>query len=104
MRLNGKAAIMAHLGKRAHNTRGWYEVRAQYGHLIYCKSPNGKMNRGYWALSHELDEWDKQRCPSVLDVDLAKLAKEETTWEQRTSYATASLKKRIAMERELVPV
>lgn len=103
MRLNGKAAIMAHLGKAETNRCAWVAIMSAYGHVIYTRSPNGKRNRGYWALSEEIDAWDKERCPTLVDVAMGSIKQEESTWRERISVASVLLKERKARERELVP-
>lgn len=102
MRLNGKAAIMAHLGKAETNRCAWVAIMSAYGHVIYTRSPNGKRNRGYWALSEEIDAWDKERCPTLVEVALGSIKQEVATWEERTSAASVMLKARKMKERELV--
>lgn len=104
MRLNGKAAIMAHLGRAETNRRAWIAILHAYAHVIYTRSPNGKRNRGYWALSEEIDAWDKERCPTVMEVGMQTVEQAESAWRERTSVASAMLKERKEKAKELVAV
>lgn len=57
MRLNRKRDILAYLGKSRSNSRTRTLVKLRYGTAIYRLSRTSA-NRGYWALSEELDAID----------------------------------------------
>ena len=56
MRLNGRKAILEHLGYSPRNHRAWPKVRAVYGHLIH-QLPD----KSVWAEASDLDAWDRTR-------------------------------------------
>jgi len=87
MRLNGKKAIMQYLGKCEANRRAWQGICLRYGHLIRMVSPHGRKNRGYWALSEEIDTHDRTTCPTVLDVELEMLQEASSTWAESVYLA-----------------
>jgi hypothetical protein len=88
MRLNGKRAILHYLGKAPSNARAWTLSRLRYRTAIYRISRTSA-NRGYWAISGELDAVDRQNGASVAGCDAAKLLQDATT--ERRSQAVGLL-------------
>jgi hypothetical protein len=100
MRLNGKAAIMAHVGSMTPvNWRAWTMIKLRYGRVIYCKRACGKLPR-YWALSEEMDAIDREQSVSIYDREYASLVAASDTTKHPMAFA-----KRMQREaRELVAV
>ena len=78
MRLNGKRAIMGHVGYTVQNWRAWTMCRLRYGRCIYIRKASGKVPR-YWAMSEELDAIDRENSVSVYDVAYDKLVAQLST-------------------------
>ena len=98
MRLNGKAAIMAYIGRDKRHWRGWIAVKLRYGHVIRLLDKHGKVPR-YWTHSEEIDAVDLASGCTVHDAEYDKLVMLHTTGQETTPRA-----RRLRQEtRELVP-
>jgi hypothetical protein len=88
MRLNRKKEILQYLGKSPSNRRGWTLAKLRYGKVIYLLSP-ASVNRGYWALSEELDAVDRQEGVSVAEFEGSNLVRDVSTYRENMRSARA---------------
>jgi|PlaIllAssembly_1097288.scaffolds.fasta_scaffold1794394_1 hypothetical protein len=79
MRLNGKRQILAYLGKAPSNWRAWTLVKLRYATAIFRISRTSA-NRGYWALSEELDAIDREKGAAVSECEYGNLLRDVTTY------------------------
>jgi hypothetical protein len=86
MRLNRKREILRYVGKSPSNRRGWTLVKLRYGKAIFLLSPNSP-NRGYWALSEELDAIDRKQGLSVAEFEGSNLVRDVSTYRENAASA-----------------
>lgn len=98
MRLNGKAAIMAHLGRAEGNWRAWQAIKLRYGRIIYLLDRKQRQPR-YWTMTEWLTQVDLESGHSVYDAEYERLAVQVPTYQEQERKARAKMR-----ERELTAV
>jgi hypothetical protein len=64
MRLNGRKAILAYLGRSMHNRRGWRKVRDEYAAVRHYLPGSHRV----WTTRDDLDALDRARSLTVADI------------------------------------
>ena len=87
MRLNRKREILRkYLGKNPLTPVRGRWVKLRYGAAIYRLSRTSA-NRGYWALSEELDAIDREKGVSVAEFEGGNLVRDVSTYRENMRSA-----------------